>query len=516
MGKFIFILIFLTSFIYANSKVNFRNLQLKEFIYICSKILNKNILLNSQIEGEIDFISNKELTKEELFELLKYTLKTNGYSLVDKNGILYIEKYKKKDEIGSKYLVLKSSDLNNYYKKIKQIQEKFYKNLTITKFNSSNSLLILGEVNELNEFSSYIKNLDIKEEKNITEIISLKNIEVKILNSIIEKFIKEKHIENIFFSMEVESNSFILSGKDSSLKIIKELIQKLDKNEPQVYLKAKIVELNSNLVNEVGIRYNLISAKTTNAGIYSLVASLNKIEAIPFDIKKIGLTLPTLNSSLALGATLSLLHQNYALDIVSEPSILSLNNQTSSIYIGESISLKTSSQTTTGGNTSYSYERKDVGLKLEVKPRVANDNKIRLKINTILENVKNTITNNQPDTTKKSITSTVIVSNGESVILGGLIENKKEKIDESIPFFSLLPIFGEFFKYKNSKNIKKNLVVIITPYIVPKDKDLTYLRNELSKLEELENDYLEKKLKMQKTNKYKQEHKKMVKEMFNL
>ncbi|AXH15581.1 general secretion pathway protein GspD [Malaciobacter mytili LMG 24559] len=516
MGKFIFILIFLTSFIYASSKVNFRNLQLKEFIYICSKILNKNILLNSQIEGEIDFISNKELTKEELFELLKYTLKTNGYSLVDKNGILYIEKYKKKDEIGYKYLVLKSSDINNYYKKIKQIQEKFYKNLTITKFNSSNSLLILGEVNELKEFSSYIKNLDIKEEKNITEIISLKNIEVKILNSIIEKFIKEKHIENIFFSMEVESNSFILSGKDSSLKIIKELIQKLDKNEPQVYLKAKIVELNSNLVNEVGIRYNLISAKTTNAGIYSLVASLNKIEAIPFDIKKIGLTLPTLNSSLALGATLSLLHQNYALDIVSEPSILSLNNQTSSIYIGESISLKTSSQTTTGGNTSYSYERKDVGLKLEVKPRVANDNKIRLKINTILENVKNTITNNQPDTTKKSITSTVIVSNGESVILGGLIENKKEKIDESIPFFSLLPILGEFFKYKNSKNIKKNLVVIITPYIVPKDKDLTYLRNELSKLEELENDYLEKKLKMQKTNKYKQEHKKMVKEMFNL
>lgn len=516
MKKFIFILIFLSSFIYANSKVNFRNLQLKEFIYICSKILNKNILLNSEIKGKIDFISTKELSKEELFELLKYTLKTNGYSLFEKNGILYIQKYDKKDEIVSKWLVLKASNLDNYYKKIKLIQEKFYKNLTIVKFSSSNSLLILGKLDEVKEFNSYLKNFNIKEEKNIIEVISLKNIEVKVLNSIVEKFIKEKHIENIFFSMEVESNSFILSGKDSSIKIVKELIQKLDKNEPQVYLKAKIIEVNSNLVNKVGIKYGLISAKTTNAGIYSLVSSLNNVEAIPFDIKKIGLSIPTLNSSLALGATLSLLHQNYALDIVSEPSILSLNNQTSSIYIGESISLKTSSQTTSGGNTSYSYDRKDIGLKLEVKPRVANDNKIRLKINTILENVKNTITNNQPDTTKKSITSTVIVSNGESVILGGLIENKKEKIEEQIPFFSSLPLLGEFFKYKNSTNTKKNLVVIITPYIVPKDKDLTYLRNELSKLEELENEYLQKQLNIQKSNKYIQEHKKRVKEMFNL
>ncbi len=516
MKNFIFILIFFASFVYGNSKVNFRNLQLKEFIYICSKILNKNILLNSQIEGEVDFISTKELTKKELFELLKYILKANGYNLIDKNGILYIEKYEKKDELSYKYLSLSSLNLDSYYKKIKLIQEKFYKNLIITKFNSSNSLLIVGEVNELNEFSSYIKTLQIKEEKSISEVISLKNIEVKILNDIIKKFIKEKYLENIFFSMEVESNLFILSGKESSIKIVKKLIQELDKNEPQVYLKAKIIELNSNLVNEVGIKYGLISAKTTNAGIYSLAASLNKIEAIPFDINKIGLSIPTLKSSLALGATLSLLYQNYALDIVSEPSILSLNNQLSSIYIGESISLKTSSQITSGGNTSYSYERKDIGLKLEVKPRVANDNKIRLKINTILENVKNTLTNNQPDTTKKSITSTVIVSNGESVILGGLIENKRENINENIPFFSLIPILGELFKYKNSKNTKKNLVVIITPYIVPQDKDLTFLRKELSKLEELENNYLQEQLKLFKSNKYEQEHKERVKQMFNL
>ncbi len=188
-----------------------------------------------------------------------------------------------------------------------------------------------------------------------------------------------------------------------------------------------------------------------------------------------------------------MLNRTNALDIISEPSILCINNSESSIYVGETVSIQTASTTTDGGTTKNSFQREDIGLTLKVKPRISVKNRVLLEINTILEGIKNSNTSSlNPDTSKKEIRTKAIVNNGESVILGGLIENRNEKTIHKIPFAGDIPLIGELFKNRLYNNKSKNLVVIVTPYIVPYNKDLTYIRDELSKLKSLEDKFLEK------------------------
>ncbi len=162
-----------------------------------------------------------------------------------------------------------------------------------------------------------------------------------------------------------------------------------------------------------------------------------------------------MSSGLALGASINLLKQSGALDIVSEPSILAINNKESSIYVGETISIKVSSSVTDGGTVKENFEREDVGLTLKVKPRISNETKVILDIETTLEGVKTTQTiSGNADTSKKQIKTTAILNNGESVIIGGLIENKSEKTEQKVPVLGDVPLFGELFK-NSVENAKK-------------------------------------------------------------
>jgi general secretion pathway protein D len=174
---------------------------------------------------------------------------------------------------------------------------------------------------------------------------------------------------------------------------------------------------------------------------------------------------------------------------------LALNNKESFIYVGEKISMQTSSSVTDGGTQRTNYEREDIGLTLKVKPRVSSDVKLTLEINTLLENLKvRSVGTSNPDTLKKEINTTAILSNGESVIIGGLIENKNEIVEEKVPVLGDIPVLGELFKNESNLNRKNNLVIIVTPYIIQKNQDITYIRDKLTKLKALEERYLEESL----------------------
>jgi general secretion pathway protein D len=210
-----------------------------------------------------------------------------------------------------------------------------------------------------------------------------------------------------------------------------------------------------------------------------------------------------LKSSISLGATINLLKENKALEVVSEPSILCLNNKESSIYVGETRSIPTG--TTVGTTTTTNYEREDIGLRLTIKPRLSSNDKVTLDIKTIIEDIKlSSSTNSIPDTNKKEVVTTAIVSNGENVIIGGLIKNKIETSEYKVPLLGDLPLLGNLFRSDYDYDDKINLVIIVTPYIVPKSKDLTYIVQQLSQLKKIENNYtkeLEKKLILNKINK---------------
>jgi len=455
--KVIFIFFFLILQLYSNSdliNVSFKNLKIMELIKITSEKINKNILVTKEIKGEVDFISSEPIAKENLLNILKFSLKDNGYELIEDKNILRVVKAN---------------------------------NLPIKMISKEKSLKKIEKVVTSNK---YINNTN-----NITEIIPLINIEVKSLESILKVLVsqrkyKDNHKPSI--AIDEDNNSIIIDGLEKEVNNLKQIVVKLDVLKSQVYVKAKIVELDDNLVEDIGLKYGILGGKVHSGGLYTFSSNLNGGKAIAMDTGLLGLKIPNVTSSLALGASLSLLNKTYALNIISEPSILCLNNKESSIYVGETVSIQTASTTTDGGTTKNSFKREDIGLILRVKPRITSNNKVILDINTIIEGIKNTNTTSfNPDTSKKEVKTSVIVNNGESVVIGGLIESKNEKSIEKIPMASDIPLIGELFKNRlqNSKN--KNLIVIITPYIIPKDKDLTYVRNELSKLKSLEDKFLE-------------------------
>ena len=473
---------FFTFYSYANNdipnnddeliNVNFKDLNIMELIKITSENINKSILVTKEIKANVDFISNKPIRKENLLNILKFSLEDNGYKLIKSGDILR---------------VVKSSIQNS-------IKENQKPNIKIVKY--------IAKSKKEKEKRETSKN-------NITEVVFLTNIEVKslekILNTIIDKRVYESKIKPSI-AIDEQGNSIILDGELNQIQSLKDIINKLDITKSQVYVKAKIIELNDNLLQNIGISFGILGGSVHSGSINTFASNLNGGNAITFDTSSIGLQIPNVSSSLALGASINLLNRTYALDIISQPSILCLNNNESSIYVGETVSIQTGSTTTDGGTTKNSFEREDIGLTLRVKPRIGSDNKVRLEINTILEGIKNTNTTNfNPDTSKKEVNTKAILNNGESVIIGGLIENKNENTIEKVPFVSEVPLIGELFKNRINNTQSKNLVIIITPYIIPKNKDLTYVRNELSKLKNLEDKFLEEalirlRIKKQKSN----------------
>ncbi|WP_323593534.1 type II secretion system protein GspD [Aliarcobacter butzleri] len=441
----VLLLVFYALNLYSNDEINinFKDIKVDDLIKITSKITKRNILVTQIINEKVDYIPTQKITKENLFDILETTLKEKGYFLVEENGVLKV----KKVEI-------------------------------------------------------------IKEEEQFTEVVGLKNVDGANIIKILDDVVNKKYINKPtkpFVSLDLESNSLVVMASKDELKQIKDLIQELDKEKAQVYVQAKIIEVNNELVNKIGISYGIINASARSDGINAISSNLNGgSNAIKEAVDTLGIRMSDVNikSGLALGASLNLLQQNGALDIVSEPSILAIDNKESSIYVGEKISVEISSTLTDGGLQRTNYEREDIGLTLKVKPRISSDTKLTLEINTLLEGIKSTSVSagQNPDTLKKEIKTAAILNNGESVIIGGLIENKNEIIEQKVPVLGDIPLFGELFKNDSKMNKKNNLVIIVTPYMIPKSKDITYIREQLSELKKLEDKYLQDSLSIIKDN----------------
>jgi general secretion pathway protein D len=501
--RVLLVLFFIFSFNYvinANDKINinFKDLKISDLIKITSKVINKNILFTDEIEGTADFIPNKEVSKNELIRILDLVLEEKGYSLVSEKDILRVVKSSmlKKENLIIKLKNINASDAKKSLDLISLTMMNHQEEKTVIIENGySNSLILIGQKKNLEILSKHIKSIDISSlsRKKEIKIFPLKNVEATNVIQILEEIINKRDFINssdkTLFSLDIESNSIIIMGLPDEISSIDSLIKELDKEKTQVYVQARIIEVNDDLVNQIGVSYGIFGARASSNVLSSFSSSLNKGDIPSLFID--GLIIPDLTSGLALGASLNLLKQNGALDIVSEPSILAINNKESSIYVGETISIKVSSSVTDGGNIKENYEREDVGLTLKVKPRISNDTKVTLEIETILEGVKTTQTiSGNADTSKKRIKTTTILNNGESVIIGGLIENKVESTNQKVPILGDIPLFGELFKNTVNNTKKNNLVVIVTPYLIPKTKDITFVRNKLSELKNLEDKYL--------------------------
>jgi general secretion pathway protein D len=297
-------------------------------------------------------------------------------------------------------------------------------------------------------------------------------------------------------TVDTELNAIVVYATEREIQEITNVVSQLDVERQQVYVRARIYEFSTSKASKIGAKYGIGGGMITTSGIYGFSGSLGGDLTPVTNFSSLLGQLTTSNKDLvtnlsramALGVTMSLFKNDGAATIISEPSILCVNNKESSIYSGrtQSILSQSSSNANTNGGIQNSYTREDIGLTLKVKPRISADEKVALEVKLTLEDVVGG-TIGQPTTTKSQVETVSIVTNGETVIISGLAKNKSVDNSSKIPVLGDIPILGIPFRHNSKDKDKSNLVIMLTPYIVKRSEDLTTIRDVLGQMELLEN-----------------------------
>lgn len=397
-----------------------------------------------------------------------------------------------------KIITIKHADLKALHTQISAIAKTIFNDKVATQSvsiflnNDVNGLVLVGNKKQLDELSKVIATLDSEQNLNeVVQIIPLKNSDAKsVLATLTEIVTKQTYADpsmkpNVSASEEI--NAVIIVGNPSILKGFKKIIDTLDKEKYQVYVQARIVEINKDDAEQIGLKYNLGALSATASGLLAFSGNFGGASALSM----IGGVLPAgaSDTGIAIGASLDFLQTNGASKTISSPSILCVNNQESSIYVGKTLSFATGSNTAGTLGTTTSFKREDVGLTLKIKPRVSSNDKVTLDAEAILENVLSVDANNQPVTTKQSVITQAILRHGESIIIGGLVKNYSTDTVTKVPILGSIPLFGWFFTHTDTKDQQDNLIVILTPYIIDKSEKLSKLQQELGELTRLQSEY---------------------------
>ena len=365
-----------------------------------------------------------------------------------------------------------------------------------------NGIILIGKKKNVAILEKLIKKLDVESNVNKSvQIFELKNSDskavLKSLNDIVSKQVFSDPSLKPNISSSEEINAVIIIGDPMIIKGLKLIIDELDKEKYQVYVQARIIEINKDNAVDLGVRYGFDGAALSAEGLYSLAANFGgaPVQGIVGKALATSLVGSGVTQGFALGAAVDFLETNGASKSISNPSILCVNNKESSIYVGKTISISTGTVSTASGinNAATTYKREDVGLTLTIKPRVSSNDKVTLDVSAILENILDDGSKNatgQPVTSKQEVKTQAILRHGESIIIGGLVKNYERNSISKIPLLGDIPLIGSWlFSSKSKTEEQDNLVVILTPYVIDKSEQLSKLQKDLGLLSKLQKKY---------------------------
>ena len=306
----------------------------------------------------------------------------------------------------------------------------------------------------------------------------------------IESVVRGVLSENGKIIADKRSNSLIITDVPSRFPIVENLLSKLDVRTPQVMIRVEMLETSTSLVESLGINWSgefgVYGGPTVNT-IWPMNNSLGRNNSQERGISETG--------SLSLGtttATLNALLNNSDTKTLARPQILTINNETAEININSNDTIETETTYDTVGNTAIprvkfirAGEAERPGITLKVTPTISKSDFITMVIEPklISKSVSDfsTTTNKVFDLSFRTAKTTVMVKDGETVFIGGLIKAEKEKGLKKVPFFGDIPVLGAAFRYKSKDNSDRELIIFITPNII---KDIPYAIGSISEREQ--------------------------------
>jgi general secretion pathway protein D len=304
--------------------------------------------------------------------------------------------------------------------------------------------------------------------------------------------------EGIKIGFDVGTNSVILYATAKEYEGIKKFIENLDVRRKQVLLTTTIIEASTKKLLDIGVRWQAVGTLggatfrgATQDSIYQSFVSGNFLLGF---LSSSGKSVSIAGTTVVfpdLALLLSLLETGTGFNIISNPKVLTLDNQIAQIKVGNVIPFASGVRFDINGQPIITYDYKEVGLDLKVVPRVASENNLRLSINLVLQEVTDFINPSVgglsytvPVTSNRALNSDVVVENGQLIVIGGLVNNKTIKTMEGVPFLKDIPVLGNFFKHESKSDEKTTLFIFITPYIISSPEELSKITEEHKKLAE--------------------------------
>jgi len=298
-------------------------------------------------------------------------------------------------------------------------------------------------------------------------------------------------------SFHQATNSLVISADPEMQKTLAHVVQQLDIPRARILVEAIIVEVSDRAAKELGLQY-VFSGGGNNtipfsAASYSNTASNvlaatgatlldgaagteegNTLRQAAFDSLfnnfgySGGVATRTANGSV-FGVILNALDQDVDSNILSTPSVMTIDNEPARLIVGQEIPITTGE--TLGNDNSNPFrtiERQDVGIKLEVRPQINAGKNIRLYIKQEVSSISGTTgpSSGELITNKREIETTVIAEDGEIIVLGGLIEQDEQITLDKIPFLGDIPLIGRAFRSERKSRVKRNLMVFLRPIII--------------------------------------------------
>jgi len=272
---------------------------------------------------------------------------------------------------------------------------------------------------------------------------------------------------------DVSQNALVLLGEPQTLSSVVQIIEQLDQPRAQVLIHAAIVEVSGDINEALGLQWGI------NTG--SLKGGVTFPESGAFWENLLGpeKALPS-GAALAIGSDrfgllVSALASNSRSNLLSTPSLLTLDNQEAHILVGQNVPFRTGSYTTSGSgadNPFTTVERKDIGISLKVRPHINEGRSLRLEVEQESSELAPSVVEDDLITNKRTLKSTILAADGEIIVIGGLIKDSVRTEQRGVPLLSRIPWVGGLFRWTRDTQEKTNLMVFLRPTILRDQADL--------------------------------------------
>ena len=334
----------------------------------------------------------------------------------------------------------------------------------------TNSIIIKSHQSDSQQIKALIKSL---EEKNKitgeTQVIYLKHAQADYLAETLRLLMEQNNTENsqvTKIQADKNLNALIIRSDLGTQKMLMNIVSKLDIPRKQVLVEAVVADISDGDAIALGIS----SLTGTLSGDVSTSLRLGSTNL--FEISE--------NTVSDIVGVIDLLATNTTSDILSTPSLITIDNEEAEIIVGRNVPFKTGQFNDTNNTAFQTLERQDVGVTLRIKPQINDNDRIRLDILQEVSSIDPTVaSSNDTVTSKKSIKTNVIVNDQELIVIGGLIDEKMVEQVNKLPLLGSIPIFGNLFKNTSQVMEKRNLIIFIKTTIIdnPKIDSINNLTN---------------------------------------